>query len=191
MSEKILKSRGPAEPVEPVKGSKGPETGPTPLKQLKCPQCGAGGAEITKGNNGDLNNICKKCGKEFKTSDKSKKDIITGDLNESIIIFKSPEVLLTLNQMIHRSKFEKSLDEAISESFGRNPPRKRKVGDVMKGVSCSCGSKWGTSGTVDHDIVGIEPDGTMVLRCVGCGKNKLIKPRVNIPTSPARIEKTY
>jgi hypothetical protein len=116
-SKSPLKARKPSEPVP---GTKGPEGERPSQKQLKCKDPECDGEIIPAPANGDGDNICKKCGKKFKTSKKVTKDILTGDINESIVIFKSPEILLTLNQNLRRkSKFEQKLNEAI---YGRHAP---------------------------------------------------------------------
>jgi ribosomal protein S27AE len=89
-------------------------------RPLKCPKCNS--TDIVAGNS-EHKNKCEKCGYTWFSDPDSKKDVVpvlTGDtktgkqVDESlVIVLKSPEILLTLNQK-PKTKFEKQLDEELS-----------------------------------------------------------------------------
>jgi hypothetical protein len=83
------------------------------VRPMVCPECGEG-KDILVGM-GDTPNYCASCSHSWVSSVDSDKDVkpVISDLSESVI-FKSPEILLTLNQK--PIGFERRID-ALIEAF--------------------------------------------------------------------------
>lgn len=119
------------------------------VRPLICPECGED-KDILVGM-GDTPNYCASCNHSWVSSKDSDKDVkpVISDISESVI-FKSPEVLLTLNQK--PSGFEQRLDAAITEAIKKHTAENRYCQSCRQ--------------TTKHDITGNS------FSCQRCGSVK-------------------
>ena len=97
-----------------------PKSNTPEARPIVCPECGEDN-DILVGM-GDTKNHCVACQYEWfssKDSDEDVKPVIVDVTVSESVIFKSPEILLTLNQK-PTSGFERRLDDAISEALGKH-----------------------------------------------------------------------
>lgn len=97
-----------------------PKSDTPEARPIVCPECGEDN-DILVGM-GDTKNHCVACQYEWfssKDSDEDVKPVIVDVTVSESVIFKSPEILLTLNQK-PTSGFERRLDDAISEALGKH-----------------------------------------------------------------------